>query len=183
MLSDGLTYPQVIERLGEAGKELNVSNLKRWHAGPYQRWLKDRAWLDEMTGRLDFATNVLETPECPKIREASLIIAVKQMYDLLASFDPVAFKEKLGEDPASYSRLLNALSKLAEVGLRYDHERTETVRSAARENQKSRKTAGLTDDMLRQYESEFKLLRRPPLPTTSRPAEPAEKAANGAEGR
>jgi len=33
---------------------------------------------------------------------------------------------------------------------------------ATRESSKSTKAAGLTDSMLRQYENEFKLLRRPP---------------------
>src|SRR5258706_4671832 len=84
MLSDGLTYIEVIERLGEAAKHLNEDNIGRWHAGPYQRWLKDRAWLDELSSKLDFAVNVLEDPDSPKIREASLAIVLKQMYELIA---------------------------------------------------------------------------------------------------
>jgi len=179
LLRDGLTYREVILKLGDAGKELNLSNLKRWHAGPHQRWLEDRVWIDEMSGRVDFARNILEVSGSPKSHEASLIIAVKQMYDLLASFDPATFKERLGEEPANYSRMLNALSKLAEVGLRYDQERSESVRSVARESKKSKKSVGLTDDLLRQYETEFNLLRRPPLPATTHAPEPADAAVEG----
>ena len=87
MLSDGLTYAEVIERLGEAAKHLNEDNIGRWHAGPYQKWLKDRAWLEELSSKLDFAVNVLEDPDSPKIREASLAIVLKQMYELIADFE------------------------------------------------------------------------------------------------
>jgi hypothetical protein len=170
LLTDGLTFGEVITALGEPGKHLNVDNVRRWHSGPYQRWLKEQVWLEQLTAKLDFAAEVLRDPDSPKIREASLAIAVKQMYDLLASFDPALFAEKLGEDPAAYSRLLNALAKLAEIGLRYDQGRQAASR-AARETQKSRKPAGLTEELLRQYESEFNLLRRPPVAADTRAPE------------
>ncbi len=161
MLSDGLPDAEIITRLGEHGKDLNKDNLISWHDGGYKDWLKDQPWLDALHSSLDFATNVLNDSDSPKIREASLIVAVKQMYELIKTFEPAEFRQQLAREPSTYSKILNSLAKLAEVGLRYDRERGEATRSIARETTRSRKAAGLTDDMLRQYENEFQLLRRP----------------------
>lgn len=174
MLSDGLPHAEIIASLGAAGERLNKDHLINWEKGGYLEWLRDRLWLDELFSRLEFAQEVLEHPECPKIREAGLAIAIKQMYELISKFDPVTFMEKLADDPAGYSRVLNSLSKLAEIGLRYDREHTESVRAATRESSKSTKAAGLTDSMLRQYENEFKLLRRPPKEHQPNPAQSQE---------
>lgn len=161
MLDDGLPHAEIITRLGDHGKNLNRQNLINWQHGGFKDWLKDQPWLDELHASLDFATCLLDDSDSPKIREASLIIAIKQMYELIKSFEPTEFKQQLAEDPAAYSRILNSLAKLAEVGLRYDRERGQSTRAASRNANCSTKAAGLTEDMLRQYESEFKLLRRP----------------------
>src|SRR5437667_7280001 len=99
MLRDGLTYAQVIAGLGNAGKALNVDNVRGWHSGGYKDWLKHQDWLDQMQTRLDFACHVLENPDSGKLREASLSIAIKQMYDLLADFDPAPYIQKLADEP------------------------------------------------------------------------------------
>jgi hypothetical protein len=169
MLDDGLPHADIIARLGEYGKNINRQNLINWQQGGFEDWLKDQPWLDELHASLDFATNILDDSDSPKIREASLVIAVKQMYELIKSFEPAEFKQQLADDPAAYSRILNSLAKLAEVGLRYDRERGEASRADRREANRSKKAAGLTDDLLRQYESEFRLLRRP---TNTGAAEP-----------
>jgi hypothetical protein len=164
MLDDGLPHAEIIARLGDHGKNLNRQNLINWQQGGFKDWLKDQPWLDELHASLDFATTVLDDSDSPKLREASLIVAVRQMYDLIKSFEPADFKEQLAGDPAAYSRILNSLAKLAEVGLRYDRERAEAARAGQREASRSKKAAELTEDMLRQYENEFKLLRRPTQP-------------------
>jgi hypothetical protein len=160
MLSDGVTYAQVIARLGDDGKELNVDNVREWHSGGYEAWRKDRRWLDEMYAKLQFAKDVLKDHDSsPKIREASISVAVTQMFDLVADFEPISLINKLAEDPANYSRILTSLSKLAEAGLKYDRKHADDSRQASRK--KSPNPAGWTPAQLHQYEEEFNLLRRP----------------------
>jgi len=145
---------------------LNTDNVRNWHSGGYQDWLKDQLWLDQMYAKLDFAREVLQDPERSKLREASLCIAIKQMYQLIADFDPVAFIAMLPEDPTSYARILNALAKLAEVGLKYDREHAEAHGAAVHRKKKAdAKTLGLPALTRDQIEQEFNLLRRPPSST------------------
>src|SRR5207247_1267130 len=99
--------------------DLDKDNLSHWYSGGYKNWLREQHWLHEMHAKLDFAIQVLKHSEGSKIHEASLRIAVKQMYDLLSEFDPATFEEKLEDDPAGYARVLNALSKITEAALKY----------------------------------------------------------------
>src|SRR4051812_9355625 len=88
MLDDGLPHAEIISRLGEHGKDLNRQNLINWEEGGFREWLRDEPWLAELHGTVDFADNVLTDSDTPKVREASLTIAVKQMYDLIRNFEP-----------------------------------------------------------------------------------------------
>src|SRR6266849_6538541 len=77
-LREGLTYAQVIARLGDSGKLLNTDHIEHWFAGGYQDWLKEQHWLEQMRQKLDFACDILKDTEAGKIHEASLRIVVKQ---------------------------------------------------------------------------------------------------------
>ncbi len=179
MLSDGLTYAQVIAKLGDAGKDLNVDNVREWHSGGYEAWRKDRLWLDEMYAKLQFAKDVLQDRDSPKIREATISIAVTQMIDLVADFEPITLINKLAQDPANYSRILTSLSKLTEAGLKYDRKHADDSRQASRK--KSPNPAGWTPAQLHQYEQEFNLLRRPSQAAQAAPADRELTGANGTQ--
>jgi len=123
MLADGLSYADILAKLGEDGKHLNEDNLSRWHAGGYQDWLKEQAWVSEMRAKLDFASDILNQASGSNIHQASLGIAVAQMYGLLVDFNPVSLKQKLADDPVSYVRLLSALAKLTSGNLQYERKK------------------------------------------------------------
>jgi hypothetical protein len=175
MLRDGIPHSDIISNLGEFGKGLNKDNVISWEKGGYQDWYQERVWLEELDTRLEFARDVLEEPDSPKLREASLAIALKQMYELIIRFNPATFIEQLGSDPNNYSRILNALTRIADIGLRYDRGHTDSADKSARRAEKSKNAAGLTDSMLRQYENEFNLLQRPPLPAELSPGPSQER--------
>jgi len=157
-LREGLTYAQVIARLGDSGKLLNTDHIEHWFAGGYQDWLKEQHWLEQMRQKLDFACDILKDTEAGKIHEASLRIVVKQMYDLLSDFDPASFIEQLAEDPASYARILNALSKLTEAAIKYHRQQAEEAHRKAMLDKDGAKARGLTERTRRQIEEEFNLV-------------------------
>ena len=160
MLHEGHTYKQITEALAPDGIHVDKDHLSHWHGKGFQRWIEDQRWLDEMQDKLDFATDVLNNQDHAKIHEASLHIAVKQMYTLLAKFDPASFMEKLTEDPPSYARILSALSKLTEEALRYARARTDEAERQARLKKQNddQKNLGLTPATRLQIEDEFQIL-------------------------
>jgi hypothetical protein len=123
LLSDGVSYADIISQLAAAGHQLNADNLSRWNAGGYQEWLNQQAWLEEMRGRLDFATDIVRQTNGDLLDAASLRIAVTQMYTLLIEFNPSILKTQIATQPGAYSRILNALCKLTEAGLKCERHR------------------------------------------------------------
>jgi hypothetical protein len=123
MLRDGAPYSSIIQKFAQRGHQLNFDNLSRWHAGGYQDWLHEQAWLEEMRLRLDFATNIVHQSNGALLDAASLRIAVTQMYALLTEFNPVVLKSQIANHPGAYSRILNALCKLTESGIKCERHR------------------------------------------------------------
>lgn len=112
MLRDGAPYPKIIQKLADHGYKLDKHNLSRWYGGGHQDWVEEQAWLEEMRVRLDFAREVVNQPNANLLDEASLRIAVTQMYNLLLAFDPLSLKNQLATQPTAYSRILGSLCKL-----------------------------------------------------------------------
>ncbi len=123
MLRDGISYPKIIQKLADRGHKLDKHNISRWFAGGYQDWLEEQAWLDEMRARLDFAKDVVNQPDGNLIDEASLRIAVTQMYNLLLAFDPLSLKNQLSTHPTAYSRILGSLCKITDSVARSERHR------------------------------------------------------------
>ncbi len=125
MLHDGVSYPDICKKLSERGHQLNPDNLCHWRAGGHQDWLAEQAWLEEMRVRLDFATDIVEQKNGDLLDAASLRIAVVQMYNLLAGFNPARLSDKLAEQPGAYARILNVLCKLTQGAVKLETRRSE----------------------------------------------------------
>src|ERR1051326_450204 len=42
MIEDGLPYQDIIQQLGDWGKDLNQRNISTWKNGPHQEWLQEQ---------------------------------------------------------------------------------------------------------------------------------------------
>jgi len=91
MLQDGLTYAQIITRLGDAGKHLNKDNLSRWRRADHQDWLQQQLWLQLTRDR-------------PKLANNPLARAFVQ-------FDPDSLNELLARQPAKVILIYNFIAK------------------------------------------------------------------------
>src|SRR3974390_1328192 len=67
MLRDGAPYREIIRSRARQGHKLGKSNLTRWFAGGHQDWLKEQTWLQEMNGRLEFATELMRHTDAPSL--------------------------------------------------------------------------------------------------------------------
>ncbi len=155
MMEDGLTYAEILRQLGDPVEHLNCQNLSDWHKSGHQAWRKDQAWLHQMQGNLDFASQVLQSSKGLMLHEASLRIAVKQMFGLLANFDPCTFADKLADDPAAYVRILHTLVKLSETALKYQCHHADQAQYE--EEHRPRKRRGLSEKTRRIIEEELNL--------------------------
>lgn len=120
MLRDGATYQQVIEKLGDHGKEINEQNVTNWKEGGYQDWLSEQERLDDMREKRDFAFEIVKQNEGSKIHEAGLNLAASQIFELLQDFDVKSLKASLAEDPENYSKVVTALARISKEALGFE---------------------------------------------------------------
>src|SRR5437867_2935497 len=158
MISDGFTYGEIIQELGEAGSGLSEGNVGNWKAGGYQDWLKEQQRLDGMRVRQEFAIDLVRSNDGAQTHQAVSQIAALNLCDLLDDFHPARLKQVLETDPATYTMLLNAytrllmvLPKLSEAELNCERRRAEAAeRKAKCEKEKgSQKPPGLSEEARR----------------------------------
>jgi len=138
MLRDGVTYAAIssfLEQHDQAG--INAENISHWFKGPgdaedgsgFKDWLKEQSRLEDMRIKREFALDVVRENEGSRIHEAAVQIAASQIYEVITDLDPETIREKLKESPEQYSRLINALAKLSDQGLRYQRYKDEVKKA------------------------------------------------------
>src|SRR6185369_10177820 len=118
MILDGVPYPDIIQRLGDPAKHLNPDHIHQWKKYGYQDWLREREWLDRLSSKAEFSTDILAAPHSSDLHEAGLRIAASQMFDQLMRFNAAA-ASGASDQPEKFSRLVNALSRLTREALQF----------------------------------------------------------------
>jgi hypothetical protein len=115
LLDDGLSYPEVIGRMGAEVEGLNEMDLSRWYKSGHQEWIKNQVWLENTRTRLDFATDVIAEHKGSEVHQANLHVAATQLIeDLMAKGEKV-----LAEKPEEYVTLINSVARLSREALNY----------------------------------------------------------------
>lgn len=162
MLQDGATYLEIIGALAERGiSGISDQNLINWKDGGYQDWLEEQTRLQDMRARREFAMEVVKENQGSHVHEAGLQIAASQIYELLSDFDVETLKEKLSGDPENFARVVNAMAKLSDSGLKYERYHAEVQAAKERmqrELNAAKSKGGITPETLERIEHELRLL-------------------------
>ncbi len=106
-----------MERAAEQGIDLNTENVSNWFQTGFQDFLAQQERLDYQRARYDAAIDLLKETDTSKLPQAGLQTAAAQIYDLLGHFTPAALGQNLADEPEKYTRIINALSRLAREAL------------------------------------------------------------------
>lgn len=160
LILDGVTYPAIIERLARDGIVVKQDNLIAWKSGGHEDWLEEQRRLEDMRAIREFCLQVLNQHPDSTIQQAGQVIAASQLYQLLNDFQPSTLKAKLKTDPAHYARILNALVRLGDGGLKLDRYKAEVARQKDKIQQQldAAKPGGLTDEAIAEIEKALNLL-------------------------
>jgi hypothetical protein len=159
MLDDGFTYNQVIQNLGEHGKDLDEDHIRSWNAGGYQDYLREQRLRDQCRLRQEHAFDLLARPNPINGFQATQQLAAAQICEVVADSGADTLREALTSNPLNYFRMLNSFARLTNGGLkceRYlaeDAERNARLEKAAAPPQK-----GVSPESFQQMEEKLKLM-------------------------
>jgi hypothetical protein len=156
MLLDGVPYADIASSLGPVGSDLDDSILSRWKAGGYQDWLREQQKVDHARLEQEFASDLACPKDGNKIHQATIQIAAAKLCELLLNLDPSALRETLESDPDKYTRLLNAIVRLADGEIRCEQHQAQQAH-LAREKAPTDQ-GGITDASMKQATDKLKLM-------------------------
>ena len=138
-LLDGLSYPDIIQRLGELGKDLKPAHLSEWKKRGHQDWLLEQAWLAQTRARQEPASALSADFTATQVSHAALQLGALHIFEALRDLnsesprreeclqaddsplpEPKIKNQKparsaldvmLGGDSAAFVRLMNALAR------------------------------------------------------------------------
>jgi hypothetical protein len=87
-LLTGLSYPEIIERLGEQGQDLNPGHLCEWKKRGYQDWLLQQNWLAETRARQEPAADLSTDFDATQLNHAALQLATLHIFEALRDLVP-----------------------------------------------------------------------------------------------
>ena len=167
MLDDGAQYQSIIRELDkhrhrwpDGVKEFTDGNLSEWHQGGYQDWVREQEIQADLQARREYAEAL--DPATPKADVADMVekIGALRLYHLLASIERGQLESTATEDPATYTRLVNAFARLSRGSTDLNAYRDHVARWKHRvaEELARAKNGAVTAETITALENELKLL-------------------------
>jgi hypothetical protein len=158
MILDGVSYREIIERLGPEGVGLNEQNLTNWKQGGYQDWLADQERNQALVLRRDSALALLDKNAGGTVQDAGRTVAAAHLYELLLCFDPAELARALVRKPELYFRLVAALARLSEGEAVCGKNKQSAIDPKARTNAAGQPSNVITQEALRDILQQLKVI-------------------------
>jgi hypothetical protein len=122
----------------------------------FQEWLREQQRAALARSKHEFASDLASPKDGTKINQATIQIAAANLCELLLTLDPSALRESLESDPDKYTRLLNAIVRLADGEIRCEQHQADQAR-LAREKTPSDQ-GGITDASMKHAKDKLSLM-------------------------
>jgi hypothetical protein len=131
MMLEGVSYPQIIKRLGDPASHLKPDHLSEWKKRGHQDWLVQQDWLAERRARQEYAADLIQDCDATQVNQGALHLGTLYIFDALRDLRAGSLDDKLGGDCAAFARLLNALSRASRETLQLQKYRDACSRARA----------------------------------------------------
>jgi hypothetical protein len=132
---------------------LTPHHLTTWKQyGGYRDWLRDRQRVEECKIRHELTVDLARSAEGIASYQAAPKVAVAQICQTIIDLGPEGLKEAMQASPLNCFRLLNALARLINSGLKCEHH---IVKHAAETRPKPKN--GFTPDVVEQMETQLNM--------------------------
>jgi methyltransferase-like protein len=147
MIRDNVPYATIIETLGKPVHHINEDNFTNWKNNGYKQWLKQQEEIDLMQKASNLAIAAATSNKAMVVHQASLHLVATQLKEALTDLNTESIREALRGDPENFTRIVNAIARLSEGGLRFERYHAEVARNKAiieRELNAAKEGGGLT---------------------------------------
>src|SRR5262245_15337548 len=160
VLDEKRSIEEIIAQLNGAGITLSEEEIVAWRKSGYKQWLADRKQLECLLKLRDFSAEVAQANPGSQLQEVGLHMVAAQVYELLSGFDIRKIRKKLSGNPDQYIRLVNAVTRLSEGGVKNEQSRAKLAEAKAKSEKEladAQKEGGLTPETIEQIERELNL--------------------------
>ncbi|HWX22281.1 MAG TPA: hypothetical protein VN578_20465 [Candidatus Binatia bacterium] len=159
MLRQRIPYPQIIEKLGDHGQDLNKNNLSRWKKTGYLVWLAEQQRREDAHAQLQLLFDLLREKDNGKIHEATQQMAALRISQVLAAFDPATLSQAFQQNPQAFVRLIQTLPSLSRGGMDCERLLVEFAeRKASLEKEENPKKRGISRRTQKYMEQKLNLM-------------------------
>src|SRR5438874_818178 len=172
MLRDGLFYPDVINQLGQTGKNLTPRNVGDWFNGAaYQQWLKDQDWREDIRADQEAGLDLIPDFDAGKFNEAALQVVITHLFRALRHLGSTPMKDHLGGDIHNFARLVHALARASRETINLQKHREAGAKAAATDLKNLDPNRDLSDTeyalLVNKMDQVFKVARPKPQSTSA----------------
>jgi hypothetical protein len=120
MIRDNIPYATIIETLGKSVRHITERNFTNWKNHGYKQWLEQQEQIDLMQKSSNLAIAAATSNKAMVVHQASLHLVATQLKEALTDLNTESIREALQADPDNFAKIVNALARLSEGGLRFE---------------------------------------------------------------
>jgi len=147
MIRDCVPYITIIETLGKPVRHITERNFTNWKNHGYKSWLEEQEAMDRLRKATNLALAASKSNETMVVHQATIHLVATQLQEALAKLNTQSIHDSLENDPGNFAKLVNAIARLSEGGLRFERYHAEVARNKAiieEELNAAKRTGGLT---------------------------------------
>ena len=130
MMRDGKVYAEILIAVREDAPHLNEDNLANWKSGGYTEWLRRMERREDVLAVQETIMDRVLTNGAPDLSRAAVQMALTKVFEFLDELPPEGVKKTMNSN--NFTRLLNALVKLADGELKRERHDADSVEREAR---------------------------------------------------
>lgn len=160
MIRDNVPYNTIIEKLGNPVRHINERNFTNWKNNGYKQWLQQQEEIDLMQKASNLAIAAATSNKTMVVHQATIHLVATQLQEALAKLNTKSIRESLEDDPANFAKLVNAIARFSEGGLRFEryHAEIQQRKDRIRAQLEDAQRGGLTKEHLTNIEKDLMLL-------------------------
>jgi hypothetical protein len=120
MIRDCVPYKTIIETLGKPVRHITERNFTNWKNHGYKYWLEQQEETDRVHKATNLALAAATSNKTMVVHQSTIHLVATQLQEALAKLNTQSIHDSLESDPGNFAKLVNAIARLSEGGLRFE---------------------------------------------------------------